>query len=184
MRKVIVFLTLVFSVSSLAHAQQTRTASFFLSDVIQSQTDRRTEQWPGGFGVAFEQTFAQRWSVQGAVAVERHRSYPYVVEDDGSITLVDRVWLQTVPIDVTARYHWLNDTRWKPYLGLGAHYVAAPNADRRFRYQNHLDGEIGGGTLFMFNPAFGVMLDGRVLVGDREPYDQPFKVSLGVTWRF
>jgi outer membrane protein W len=184
MRKMIVLVALVSSVSSLAHAQQRHTISFFLSDVIQSQTDRHTEQWPSGFGVAFERMFAPRWSVRGSVAVERHHSYPYVVEDNGAITLVDRVRLQTVPIEVTARYHWLNDTRWKPYLGLGAHYVAAPNADRRFRYQNHLDGEINGGTLFMLNPAFGVMLEGRVLAGDREPYDQPFKVSLGVSWRF
>jgi len=183
MRKIVVLIALVASVASV-YAQQTQTTSLFLSDIMQTTTDRQTGQWPSGFGVSYERMFAPRWSVQGSVAVERHRSYAYVVEDNGAITLVDRVRLQTVPIDVTARYHWLNDTRWKPYLGLCAHYVASPNADRRFRYQNHLDGEINGGTLFMLNPAFGVMLEGRALVGDREPYDQPFKVSLGFDWRF
>jgi len=180
-------LTLVFAIVAVAlplAAQQTQTASFFLSDVMQNQTDRKTGQWPSGFGASYERMLGPRWSVQGAVALEHHRSYPYIVEDDGSITFVDRERLQTVPIDLTARYHWLNDTRWKPFLGVGAHYVAAPNADARFRYHSHVDGEINGGTLFMFTPAFGAMLDGRVIVGTREPYDQPFRVSFGASWRF
>ncbi|HYU23869.1 MAG TPA: OmpW family outer membrane protein [Thermoanaerobaculia bacterium] len=183
MRKIVVLIALVASVASV-YAQQTQTTSLFLSDIMQTTTDRQTGQWPSGFGVSYERMFAPRWSVQAAVAVERHRSYSYVVEDNGAITFVDRARLQTVPIDVTARHHWPNDTRWKPYLGFGAHYVAAPGADARFRYRNHLDAEVDGGTFFMLTPAFGVMLDGRVILGDREPYDQPFKVSLGVSWRF
>jgi outer membrane protein W len=183
MRNVVVLAVLISLVCAVGNAQQ-QTFSLFLSDVMQTRTDRVTESWPSGFGASYERMLAPRWSVQGAIAVERHSSYPYVVEDNGSITLVDPSRLRTVPIDVTARYHWPNDTRWKPYLGFGAHYVAAPNADARFRYRNHLDAELEGGTLFMFNRSLGLMLDGRVLGGDREPYEQPFKVSFGLSWRF
>jgi outer membrane protein W len=134
--------------------------------------------------LSFEKMFAERLSLQAAVAYERHRSYPYVVEDDGSFTPVARRNLHTVPIDLTARYHWLNDTRWKPYLGLGAHYVAAPTADRRFRYQDHINGTVNGGVLFMFTPSVGALLDGRALLGDKGPYDTAFKLSAGLSWRF
>lgn len=184
MRKVIVFAALIALVCTVAHAQQKQTVSFFLSDINQTSTDRQSGQWPSGFGVSYERMFPSNWSLEAAVAVERHYSYSYIVEDNGLITFVDRERLQTVPIDVTARYHWPNETRWKPYLGFGAHYLAAPNADSRFRYRNHLEGEVNGGTRFMLTPAFGLLLDGRVFVGDRDSYDQPVKVSLGVSWRF
>jgi len=184
MRKIIVFTAVLSCASAAAFAQQKQSVSLFLSDVMQTRTDRQAGSWPSGFGIAFERRLAERWSVQGAVAIERHHSYSYVVEDNGAITFVDRARLRTVPIDLTARYHWLNDTRWKPYLGFGAHYVAAPSADARFRYRNHFDGEVNGGTLFMFSRTFGVVLDGRVIAGTREPYDQPLKISFGAAWRF
>ena len=149
MRSAIV-LVVVLSASGAAYAQQT--LSLFRSGVVDEQ---------GGYGVAYDRTFAPRWSVQASVAVERHPSYDYVFEDNGAITLVPRERLRTMPIDLVARYHWLNDTRWKPYAGLGAHYVAAPDADRRFRYRNHLEGAINGGTLFMLTHDLGLMLDSR-----------------------
>lgn len=182
MRRVIVMLVLLVCVG--ANAQQTQTVSFFMSDLMQTETDRRTGQWPSGFGVSYERMFGPRWSAQAAVAVEHHESYPYLVEDDGSITFVDRVRLQTVPLDLTARYHWPNDTRWKPFLGFGAHYVAAPSADRRFRYQSRFGGEVTGGTLFMFTPSFGAMVDGRVFIATHESYEPPLRVSFGASWRF
>ena len=184
MRKVIVLVAVVASVCSAAYAQRNQTVSFFLSDINQTATDRQYEQWPSGFGVAYERMFPSRWSVQAAVAVEHHYSYDYVIVGDGVIMLIERKHLQTVPIDLTARYNWQNETRWKPYIGIGAHYVAAPSADARFRYRNRLDGEINGGTLFMLTPAFGLMLDGRAFVGDQEPYEQSLKVSFGASWRF
>lgn len=184
MRKLLLVAALVLLGAAQARAQQNQTASFFLSDVMQTETDRRTGQWPSGFGVSYERMFGPRWSVQAAAAVEHHKSYPYLVEDDGSITLVDRVRLQTVPLDLTARYHWPNDARWKPFLGFGAHYVAAPNADRRFRYQSRLGGEITGGTLFMFTPSFGATLEARGVIATHESYEPPLRVSFGASWRF
>ena len=173
MRSVVV-LVVVLAASSAAYAQQTQTLSLFRSDIDE----------PGGYGVSYERMFAPRWSVQASVAVEHHRSYEYVYEDNGAITLVPRERLRTMPIDLVARYHWLNDTRWKPYIGLGAHYVAAPDADRRFRYRNHLEAGINGGTLFMLTHDLGLMLDGRIYAGNHESYDQSPRTSIGLSWRF
>ena len=184
MKRLILVLVITALAVPLAAQEQKQTLSLFLSDVSQSDLDRHNESWPSGFGIAYERVVAPNWSLQAAAAVERHLSYGYVVEDNGTFTNVDRERLRIVPIDLTARYRWTNETRWKPYIGLGAHYVAAPNADTRFRYRSHLDGEVNGGTLLMLTHDFGVLLDGRVLVGTREPYDQQIKVSLGVSWRF
>ena len=182
MRKVLMLVAL-FSVPTVLLAQPKQTFSLFAAEVNTSAQD---EQRPAGFGIAYDRMLTQRVSLDAAIAYERHLSYPYVVDVGGFVNQVPRARLRTVPIDVTARYHWLNDTRWKPYLGAGAHYVAAPNVhlDPGFGYQNHLDGEIDGGVVFLFTPALGVMLDGRVIGGDRETYDPVFRVSAGLSWRF
>ena len=173
MRKIVEFAVIAL-VCSAAYAQQTQTLSLFRSGVDEQ----------AGYGISYEQMFAPRWSVQAAVAVERHHSYGYVVEDNGAIAMVEPERLRTVPIDLTARYHWPNDTRWKPFLGIGAHYVAAPDADPRFHYRNHLQTAFNGGTLFMLTHNLGLMLDGRIYLGGHEPYDDNLKTSIGLSWRF
>lgn len=184
MRKALLFAAVCSLLSTVALAQQKQSLSIFVSDLSYTKRSTDNGQWGGGVGVAFERMFSERLALQGAIAYERHRTYPYLVEDDGSITQVEARRLNIVPIDLTARYHFVNDTRWKPYIGLGAHYVAAPNVDRRFRYQNHLDGAVDGGTTFLLTPSFGLLLNARMLVGDREPYDEQFKISAGLSWRF
>ena len=182
MRKLLVLAVLAL-LPAAALAQPKQTVSLFLAGVNRYSQDAR---WPAGFGIELERMFAQRLSIDAAVAYERHVSYPYVIDESGFVDVVPRAHLHTVPIDVTARYHWLNETRWKPYLGVGAHYVAAPHIhlDPGFGYQDHIDGEVDGGVVFLLKPALGVMLNGRVMAGDRESYDANFKVSAGVSWRF
>ena len=182
MRKVLVFVVLCLSFSTVLLGQQKQTFSVFLTDA--TSHDKGSNPWPGGVGISFERMFAERLSLQGAIAWERHRSYPYIVNPDGTFTLVPRENLRTIPIEVSARYHWLNETRWKPFLGIGAHYVAAPDTRADFRYQSHVDGLLDGGTLFMLTPQFGLLLEGRSILGDREPYDPAFKIAAGVSWRF
>jgi len=58
-------------------------------------------------------------------------------------------------------------------------YVAAPNVDPRFRYQVHFGIDVVGGTA-----SFGLVLDGKLYFGDYEAYDQPFKASIGLLWKF
>ena len=183
MRKALMSVVLALSIPTVLVAQPKQTFSLFAAGVNPGSQD---EQQPAGFGIAYDRMLTQRLSVGAAIAYERHFSYGYVVDISGFINVVPRSRLRTVPIDVTARYHWLNDTRWKPYIGAGAHFVAAPKVhlDPGFGYQNHIDGEVDGGVAFMFTPALGVMLDSRVIGGERETYDPIFRISAGLSWRF
>ena len=183
MRKVMVLVAIVSLIPAALLAQPKQAFSLFAVGVNSGSQD---EQRPVGFGIAYDRMLTQRFSLGAAIAYERHFSYPYVVDVSGFINVVPKSHLRTVPVDVTARYHWLNGTRWKPYIGAGAHYVAAPKVhlDPGFGYQNHIDGEVDGGVAFMFTPALGVMLDGRVIGGERETYDPIFRISAGLSWRF
>ena len=182
MRKVLVLVALVF-LPAVTFAQPKQQVSLFLSGVNKYSQDA---QWPAGFGVEYQRMIAQRLSLDAAIAYERHVSYPYVVDAGGFINMVPRAHFNTMPIDLTARYHWLNDTRWRPYLGGGVHYVAAPHIhlDPGFLYKDHVDAQLDGGVVFLLTPAVGVMLDGRVNGGDRESYDAVYKISAGLSWRF
>ena len=91
--------------------------------------------------------------------------------------------LRTYPIDLTARFRWVNDTRFKPYIGLGARYVAAPHVDSMFGYTNRTTPELVGGVVYQLR-HLGIVADGKVLLGDHEYYDSMFKTSIGLSWRF
>ena len=175
MRKVLAVLAVAAVLPTIAFAQQQlpkQTLSVFLSDV--GRSNNFVNPWPGGVGVSFEQMLADRLSLHGSVAYERHRT----------ITNAASRHLHTLPIDLTARYHWLNDTRWKPYLGLGLHYLAEPDVDPSFRYYRHVNGELDGGVVFMLNRSFGLLLDGKAIVSRTEPFDSNLRLSAGVSWRF
>jgi len=152
-----------------------------------AQQQPRNEVWAfvsAGPGVAYSHMIAREFSAQLAVAWERHDSYAYIVNPDGSVQPIAAVRLRTHPLDFVFRYHFLNDTRWKPYVGAGVHYVASPGAATEFGYHNHINPAITGGTVFLINRSFGVVVDGRVYIGDHENYDEVSKAALGLAWRF
>lgn len=185
MRKsALLFLAFAFVLLPTAIAQQKNEFSIFVSDISgMSRTFDKTH-WYGGLGMAYNFFATPRISAQLAIAEEQHRTYPYVVDGFGGIQPVTPVKVRTYPVDVSARYHFLNESRWKPYLGLGVRYVGAPNVDPEFRYRSHLNPQVVGGVEFLVRPSIGIALDGKQLAGDRENYDPFFKVSLGVNWRF
>lgn len=123
-------------------------------------------------------------SIQLAIASERAETYPYIVNPTGTFTTVPPVSFRIYPVDLTVRYHFLNDTRWKPYIGAGAHYEAAPHVGPEFRYQNHLGPLLVGGTAFEITRSFGLVLDGKAVFGDHEPYDRALRSTVGFDWRF
>jgi hypothetical protein len=96
---------------------------------------------------------------------------------------VTPVKFRTYPIDLTARYRFVNDTRWKPFIGAGARYVAAPHVDSMFGYTNRLSPELVGGVVFQLR-HLGIVVDGKALLADHEYYDSAFKTAVGLNWRF
>ena len=180
----LVFLTM-FLVASAAWAQPVNEVSLFLSNVSSLSYSSSDElRWYTGVGVGYSRMIRPNVSAQLAVAMEEHRTYPYFVGPTGDILPVQPHDIRTYPVHLAARYHWVNDTRWKPYLGLGLRYVAAPDVDSRFRFEDKLNAEAVGGVQFLVKPEFGIELEARQLAGDREHYDQLFKLSVGVNWRF
>ena len=170
--------------ASAASAQQRNELSFFASNPGLGYSSTGGTNASAGLGIAFDRMFTPRVSAQLSIASEQHRTYPYVVAPNGSFQQVTPRSFQTYPIDLAVHYHFLKDSRWQPYLGLGAHYVSAPHVGSQFGYQNHLGPEIVGGTVFRIGPSFGIVLDGKVTLGDREHYDPSFRPSVGFTWRF
>ena len=171
-------------IASAAFAQQKNEFQFFVSNLAGGWTSNDGTTVSAGIGVAYKRVFTPRFSAQLAVTGEHHDTNPYVVNPDGSFRNVNSVGFHTYPIDLTARYDFVNDTRWKPYLGGGVRYVAAPNVDPAFGYQNKLGFEAIGGTEFQITHKFGLLIDGKFNFSDHEHYDEPFKTSFGVLWKF
>ena len=140
-----------------------------------------------GYGAAFSESWTPRFSTAIAVGV-----------DDATVCVggsflerpCTQIKLRTHPIDFSGRYHFLNDTRWKPYFGAGARYLSAPHLTAEQRaavghaYSDHVSPEVVGGVELIVVPSFGITVEGKQLVGHREPYDSLFKVSAALNWRF
>jgi outer membrane protein W len=164
-----------------ASAQQRHELSIFVSH---SDAGYRAAH---GYGAAFSEAWSPRFSTAIAAGVE-----DVTVCVGGSFLErpCTQIKLQTHPIDVSGRYHFLNETRWKPYVGAGLRYVPAPNLTTESRaavghaYSDHVFPEVVGGLEFVVMPAFGITVEGKQLVGSREPYDSFFKLSAALNWRF
>ena len=163
-------------------AQRQNSVSVFLNQFGVQESNLHSH-WYSSYGAAFESVFTPHFSAAVSIASEQHSSYSYVVDETGFINQVPPVRFRTYPIDLTARYRWVNETRFKPYIGLGARYVAAPHVDSMFGYTNRTTPELVGGVVYQLR-HLGIVADGRVLLGDHEYYDSEFKTTIGLSWRF
>ena len=171
-------------IASAAFGQQKNEFQVFASNPFVGYSSSTGTETSAGLGLAYKRVITPKFSAQIGVTTEHHNTYPYVVNPDGSFRDVNSVGFHTYPIDLTARYDFVNETRWLPYLGAGVRYVGAPNVDQAFGYKNHLGMELTGGTEFRITHSFGLVLDGKVYFGSHEAYDENWKPSLGVLWRF
>jgi outer membrane protein W len=152
----------------------------------------------GGVGLGLSYWFSPRWSAELQASTQRTEFGGSLIEThfpDGTILVRrDEIRGSAYPIDLLARYHFLNTTRWKPYVGLGAHYVERPDFrseaglpffGRADLEANEVSAQVNGGTLFMITPRLGLRLDARYLMrGDNPIWDENFKASAGLSFRF
>ena len=118
-----------------------------------------------GYGVAFRYFARPNLSAELSVAQR-------------SVT-IDAIRSRTNPIDLIAAYHFTNDSHWKPYLGLGLHYLRADGLDSRG------GAEVTGGVAYQFTPRFFVRADTSLLLQRNNPtYDQRNRGWIGLGWRF
>jgi outer membrane protein W len=182
MRKSRLLVIALLLIAPAVFAQRQNTFSVFFNQFGMTASEQN-KRWYANYGAAFESSLTPHFSAQISVGSERHNSYSYVVDETGYINQVAPVRFRTYPIDLTARYRWVNETRFKPYLGLGARYVAAPHVDSMFGYTNRVTPELVGGVVYQLR-HLGIVADGKVLLGDHEYYDAAFKTSIGLSWRF
>jgi outer membrane protein W len=181
MRSASWIVTLGFCLVHAASAQQRHELSLFAShsDAGYHATT--------GYGAAFSEAWTPRFSTAIAVGVED----PTVCVGGSFLERpCTQIKLKTHPIDLSGRYHFLNDTRWKPYLGAGLRYTPAPKLTAEQRtlvghdYSDHVYPEAVGGVEFVVVPSFGITVEGKQLAGSRQPYDSLFNVSGALNWRF
>ena len=153
----------------------------------------------GAVGLGLSLWLSPRWSAElqaSTQSVEFGGSTIETRSPDGRVISlrVDRITARSYPVDLLARYHFLNGSRWKPYAGFGAHYVERPAfrseaglpfAGRVDLESNEVSAQVNGGTLFMITPRVGLRLDARYLLrGDDPIWDDNLKGSAGLSFRF
>ena len=132
-----------------------------------------------GYGVAVERRFSRMWSAELAVASEKHDVQPFFFNP----TTYE---LSTTPIDLVGRYSFqVRHLRWRPYIGAGARYVAAPDEPPNQEYENELTPEVTGGVEYNGGESWSVRFDLKQLISESLPdYDEWIKGSIAVGWRF
>jgi hypothetical protein len=191
----------------------TKQLSFFITDPSFTESHSQGSDVSGGAGLAFSYVFAPQWSAQLSVAAQEHRdvftrSVQVVTDPNGTVlyapvTTVENV--RTYPIELLGKYHFLNESRWTPFLGAGVRYVQAPDVPSQFqfvtpppsgigvptlftggaRYGNRTSAEVAGGVALRITPKLSLDLEARRLLrSDGVAYDPVNRGVIGVSWRF
>jgi len=207
MRNVLVVIAVAVLSTTAVFADEIRAGSTnvsaYLSDVGFTHSSSSGDSWSGGGGVAVEHAWTNRITTVLSIGAERRRTFEYHLEPVPGVSPVIVGQYRNVyayPIDLMARYHFLNESRWTPYLGLGARYVDAPRGnqpaytvDTNGVYhisssrplEDRTSPEVNAGVVFRITPRLGLQLDGKHLLrGDSPSYDPINKVSIGLSWRF
>jgi outer membrane protein W len=151
--------------------------SFFVSPQGVAHSDTTGTDFSGGVGLSWSAFWTKRVSTELSVAKERSYESALV----GQAFIENHV--TTYPIDALAQYHFLNGSKWRPYVGAGIRYVErqtsvfAPTESRT-------SFEINGGVVWQFAPHWGLKFDARQLLREDSFYDHSSKGSIGFSWSY
>ena len=184
-------ISLLFVVAS-AFAQQNSTsnaASIFVSDMSITHSSVGTFV-NAGYGGAFDHMFNNHISAELTVTSQRMRQTFTTFSSAGQATYGS--YTKTLlPIDANVSYHFLTDSRWKPYVGVGLRYLSSTVQNvaplNSYRYTSRsVDPEISGGVTFQFRPNLGLRLDAKQTVGNGGFVvgDGQTSGSIGLSFRF
>jgi hypothetical protein len=147
-------------VSTAAVAQQDKPTAIyvFITNAGFTYSERSGSDWEGAFGVALQRMFTPHVSAE--VSVSRDRRFSRLLAFDPNGNVIDG-YTRTIthdftPVDLTARYHFLNGSAWKPYAGIGVRYV-----------ESRAVGDLTGGVVWQFRPSLGLRFDAKVLLGNQ-----------------
>ncbi|MBV8546566.1 MAG: outer membrane beta-barrel protein [Acidobacteria bacterium] len=195
MRKsIVIAVSLLFVVAS-AFAQQratpSNTVSVFISDAVVSYSSSSGSRLDASYGGAFDHMFNRHISAEVSLTSQPARRYFSTFVTNGQpVTSSSTVHFH--PIDASISYHFLTDSRWKPYLGGGLRYLnnsviltGGPLGNQRLTTRT-VDPEISGGVVFQFRPTLGLRFDAKQIVGNSGSVlgERSFTGSVGLSFRF
>ena len=164
MKRLLLVVVVVALAAPLA-AQEKKEVFAFVDNPGGGWTETKGYTFNTGYGAALRVFVSPKFSAELSVA---ERS---VKTSDADV--------RTNPIDLIAAYHFTNDSNWKPYLGLGLHYLRVSSLDSRS------GAEVRGGVAYQFSPRFFLRLDETLLLKrDNPTFDQRSRSLIGVSWRF
>jgi outer membrane protein W len=194
MRKSMVVAASLLFVAAQAFSQQpnrSNSVSVFISDLSVFHSSTYGTRVDAGYGASFDHMFSSRFSGELSVTSQSFRS---VVTTFGPSGVATRTTFsdRSYPIDATASYHFLTDSRWKPYVGGGLRYVSStfhsgPAFGNGEFTTRSVDPEVSGGVTFQFRPSIGLRFDAKQIIGTNSRSvagDPDFKASLGLSFRF
>jgi hypothetical protein len=184
MRRSLLAVLVLVSLPLLAQ-DRSRRVSVFLSDPGAGYSEGSGfNQFVAGVGVAFEKHFRQRWSAELAATFEERVETLIFIDLQGH-TIANDIEIRAVPIDLTARYHFGDPhLRWRPYAGIGARWIKAPDSAVQ-DLEDRVSPQVIVGLDYNITPAWSFRVDAkRLLHGEEEPHDPLLKVSLGAGYRF
>jgi outer membrane protein W len=183
--------SLLFVVAS-AFAQQgspSNTVSVFVSDLSIVHSSQSGTDLDASYGAAFSHMFNRHLAAELSVTSQPIQRTVIIASTSGPIYSISREHLY--PIDASVSYHFLSDSRWKPYVGGGVRYLEnttrfdLPTGVRHFS-QRTVDPEITGGVTFQFRPNLGLRFDAKQIVGSSSSIlgDSALSGSIGLSFRF
>jgi outer membrane protein W len=195
MRKSILVAASLLFVTAPAFAQQNatpaNTVSVFVSNAMVSYSSSSGSRLDVSYGAAFSHMFNRHISAELSVTSQPARRYFSTLVIGGQPETSSSI-VHFHPIDANVSYHFLTDSRWKPYLGGGARYLNNSvivnglfGDSHRFTTRT-LDPEISGGVVFQFRPALGLRFDAKQIIGNSGSVlgERAFTGSVGLSFRF
>ena len=176
MRKFVLVLLFAASVSAQTPDQATRVSLFVTNPGFQ---DSGGGVLDAGVGLALEHRFTPRWSIELEVAREKHEYQPCFFCDE-------RIPFHSYPIDAFWRYSFQSTHEaWRPFIGIGARWVRAPEEPEGADRDNRITPEIGAGVEWMATDSLSILFDAKAVVDNDVPnWDELLKIQAGVGWRF
>jgi outer membrane protein W len=157
--------------------------SAFVSDIAVTTRSWEGTAYDASYGASANYFFSPRWSA--TLSAERDDRF-FVVHEQRTIGGTDVLVpvasgrFRVFPIDALIRYNFVNETRWKPYIGAGLNYERRPLG---LRSQTAL--ELNGGVTFAITPHLGINVDGKLQPRETQPNAGPqLRSAVGLSWRF
>lgn len=180
MKRLILILAVVALATPLAAQEKTEVFAFFDDPSFGHSSNRGTSA-NSGYGVSLRYFATPRFAAELSVARHDKRFVAYDLTNPSAPVLIADETVRVAPIDLIGSYHFTTDSRWRPYVGAGLHYLSVSGS----RNAPSLTAQIVGGVAFHVTEHFFVRADGKVLLNNgTKDYEDQGRGLLGLGWRF